>query len=209
MSDISSSSKRTILVAVTGGIGSGKTTVSQCFMDLNVPCFCADSVAGSYYGDRNFCRQVAGFLGSGVLNADGSADKKKIAEIVFNDAEKLQALNDFVHPRVLEDFKQWTLRYRNEPYVLFESAILFESRLQNNFDRVICVTAPLELRIRRILKRDGITAEMVESRIRNQSDEDFKKKNSDFVINNSRGEKYRVRCVQKIHNQLLKLSQNQ
>ncbi len=209
MSDTSSSSKRTVLVAVTGGIGSGKTTVSQCFMDLNVPCFCADRVAGSYYDDRNFCRQVAGFLGSSVLNADGSADKKKIAEIVFNDAEKLQALNDFVHPRVLEDFKQWTLRYRNEPYVLFESAILFESGLQNNFDRVICVTAPLELRIRRILKRDGITAEMVESRIRNQSDEDFKKKNSDFVINNSRGEKYRIKCVQKIHNQLLKLSQNQ
>lgn len=209
MSDTSSSSRKTLLVAVTGGIGSGKTTVSQCFMDFGVPCFCADKVAGDYYNDGIFCRRVADILGGGVLNPDGTADKRRIAEIVFGDAEKLQALNGFVHPKVLDDFREWTSRYPDEPYVLFESAILFESGLQDNFDRVICVTAPMDLRIRRILKRDGITVQMAESRIRNQADEDFKKKNSDFVINNSRGGKYRMKCVHRIHDQLLKLNQNQ
>ncbi|MBR5029102.1 MAG: dephospho-CoA kinase [Bacteroidales bacterium] len=193
-------------MALTGGMGSGKTTVLQCFEELGVPCFCADSVAADYYNDKTFCQKLRGIFGDGIFAADGTPDKKAIAAVVFADKKQLQRLNALVHPMVMHDFEIWYGKHSAQPYVLFESAIVFESNLQGFFDKIICVCAPLDLRIRRILRRDNTSEELARTRIAHQIDDEERKQRSNYIINNCYGPKRRQKTVLNIHNKLLKLT---
>lgn len=202
---MSSSNKRPLLVALTGGIGSGKTIVSQQFERFGVPCFFADKVAGAYYNDSEFCKQLIPILGEQIFTERGTPDKRKIAEIVFADAEKLKQLNSLIHPKVMSDFALWVDEHIDSPYVIQENAILFEHGFDKMFDKTIMVYAPKDVRIRRVLKRDNTTFEAVEARMNNQMDDEDKRNRADYVIINYKGEKYRNERVGKVHKKILKL----
>lgn len=201
---MSSSGKGPLIVGITGGMGSGKSTVAQCFEALGVPCFCADKEAATLYEDDEFLKALRKALGAKVFANDGRADKKAIANIVFNDKGKLQKLNNLVHPRVMRMFEKWVGQHSDEPYLLFESAVIFESSLQGHFDKIICVYAPMDIRIRRIVTRDKTTPELAMERIGNQMDDEKKAQLSDYVVRNYYGPKYRQNIVQSIHNKILK-----
>lgn len=203
---MSSLNKKPLLVGLTGGIGSGKTIVSLQFEQLGVPCFFADRVAGAYYRDREFCEQLRPIFGDAIFDADANPDKRKIAEIVFADEEKLKQLNSIIHPRVMADFDVWINQHIDYPYLIQENAILFEHGFEKIFDKTIMVYAPQEVRIRRVIKRDNTTYQAVKARMDNQMDDEEKRRLSDYVIINYKGEKYRNERVKKIHEKILKIA---
>ena len=189
-------------MALTGGIGCGKTTVLNEFRRLGVPCFVADEVAGGYYTDPAFLSQIEALFGHSVLHPDGSADKRAIASIVFNDADALTRLNALVHPRVWEDFLHFVQEHIEDPYVIFESAIAYEYGFDRLVDRVICVYLEKEERLRRLELRDHATREQLLDRMRNQLPAEEKMRRADYVILNYEGNP-RARQVLHIHEQLI------
>lgn len=190
------------LVALTGGIGCGKTTVLEEFQKLGVPCFVADQVAGRYYDDPAFVAEVVNLFGKDVLQKDGSVDKRAIARIVFNDAQALKKLNALIHPRVWEDFKLFAESHTDSPYVIFESAITYEYGFDRMVDKVICVYLEKEERLRRLELRDKVTRTELEARMRNQWEAEEKMMRADFVILNYEGNP-RKRQVAFVHNKLV------
>lgn len=190
------------LVALTGGIGCGKTTVLEEFQKLGVPCFVADQVAGRYYDDPAFVSEVVNLFGKDVLQKDGSVDKRAIARIVFNDAQALKKLNALIHPRVWEDFKLFAESHTDSPYVIFESAITYEYGFDRMVDKVICVYLEKEERLRRLELRDKVTRTELEARMRNQWEAEEKMMRADFVILNYEGNP-RKRQVAFVHNKLV------
>lgn len=191
-----------MLVALTGGIGCGKTTVLNEFRRLGAPCFVADEVAGGYYTDPAFLSQIEALFGPSVLHPDGSADKRAIASIVFNDADALTRLNALVHPRVWEDFRRFVQEHIEDPYVIFESAIAYEYGFDRLVDRVICVYLEKEERLRRLELRDHATRQQLLDRMRNQLPAEEKMRRADYVILNYEGNP-RARQVLHIHEQLI------
>lgn len=176
------------LIGLTGGIGCGKTTVLHEFQKIGVPCFIADSHAATYYNDSQFLLQIRKLLGDSVFNPDRSANKQAIASIVFNDKEKLSSLNSLIHPRVMQDFKSWALsQSASTPYVIIESAILFEYSLDRQIDAVIAIYLEHEERIRRLLLRDKATRAQLEERMQNQLPAETKMDRADYVILNYEG----------------------
>lgn len=191
-----------MLVAVTGGIGCGKTTVLNEFRRIGIPCFLADEVGGDLYRDPAFLEQIRSLLGPQVIAADGSADKRAIADIVFNNAAALAQLNALVHPRVWAEFQQFAAQHNQSPYVIFESAIVYEYAFHKLVDKVICVYLNKEERLRRLALRDHASREQLEARMRNQMSAEQKMEMADFVVLNYEGNP-RTRQVQHIHNQLI------
>lgn len=183
-----------MIVALTGGIGCGKTTVLACFRQLGIPCFVADEVAGGYYADPAFVRQVADLLQSDVVRPDGSADKRAIARIVFENPEALKRLNALVHPRVWADFQAFAAQHGEAPYVIFESAIAYEYGFDRRVDCVVCVYLEKEERLRRLMIRDQATRAQLEARMRNQLSAEEKMMRADYVVLNYEGNP-RVRQV--------------
>lgn len=170
-------------VGITGGIGSGKSTVSAIFESLGVPVYSADDAAKKLMNEsaelkialiRNFGEQIY---------REGILDRKYLAGLVFGNPEKLELLNSIVHPETLKDAEQW-MQQQKTPYALKEAALIFESGAQEFLDFVIGVSAPQPLRILRIQKRDQVSREEVLSRIKNQLDEKIKMKLCDKVILN-------------------------
>ena len=190
------------LVALTGGIGCGKTTVLEEFQKLGVPCFVADQVAGRYYDDPAFVADVVNLFGKDVLQKDGSVDKRAIARIVFNDAQALKKLNALIHPRVWEDFRLFAESHIDRPYVIFESAITYEYGFDRMVDKVICVYLEKEERLRRLELRDKVSRTELEARMRNQWEAEEKMMRADFVILNYEGNP-RKRQVAFVHNKLV------
>ena len=174
-------------VGITGGIGCGKSTVVAEFARLGVPCFVADRVAGAYYEDEGFLREVRSLFGDGVFRPDGSADKRAIAARVFADGSLLSRLNALVHPRVLADFDSFCLAHADAPYVLFESAILYDYGLDRLMDCVVCVYLDLPERLRRLKERDGVGEESLMARIANQRPAELTMMQADYVILNYEG----------------------
>lgn len=172
------------IVGLTGGIGSGKTTVANFFKELGVPIYIADAEAKKLITTNVKLQQkIKSLLGieayqNGVLN------RKYIAEQVFKNPEKLHALNNIVHPAVAEDFKKWT-NSQNAVFVIKESALLFETGDYKNCDVVILVKASLDERIRRVMKRDAISKEGVMERVSNQWSDEKKEILSDYIIENT------------------------
>lgn len=174
------------LIGLTGGIGCGKTTVLREFERIGVPCFVADIHAALYYNDPAFLAKIRLLFGDSVFHADGSVDKQQIAQIVFHDKQKLMQLNALVHPRVMSDFHRWAST-QHTPYVIIESAILFEYDLHKQLDAVIAVYLEKEERIHRLVLRDNVDRDRIEARMRNQLSAEEKMDRADYVILNYEG----------------------
>jgi dephospho-CoA kinase len=173
-------------VGITGNIGSGKTTVSKIFHVLGIPVFYADDEAKKVMtADAQLIAGIRQSFGAVSYFDDGTLNRKHIAGIVFNNADELAKLNALVHPAVFRAFDNWVAEVKDVPYVLKEAALLFESKSYLMCDTTLMVTAPLNVRMERVMKRDGITYEEALSRNARQFAEDEKVKMAEhLVINN-------------------------
>lgn len=174
-------------IGITGGMGCGKSTVVAEFSRLGVPAFVADKVAAAYYDDGDFLAEVRALLGDGVFSSDGKVDKRRLAARVFSDPQALANLNALVHPRVMQDFDRFCLLHSAVPYVLFESAILYDYGFDRLMDAVICVYLDLEERLARLSVRDGTSRAELEARIANQIPAEEVMRRADYVILNYEG----------------------
>lgn len=174
----------TKIIGLTGGIGSGKTTVANEFSSLGIPVYITDQEAKKLMQSDVVLDQIKKEFGNAVFD-DGVLIREKLSEIVFKDANKLAQLNRIVHPAVKQHFNQWLLEHQKDSFVIYESAILFESGSFNECDFVINVVAPLETRIQRVIERDKTTREKVLERMKNQWNDEEKSSKSDFVIENT------------------------
>lgn len=190
-------------VGVTGGIGSGKTTVCQLFELLGVPVFYSDLVSKEILAkDPEVRDSVISLFGERAFNGS-IPDRAFLASKVFNDAAALMALNAILHPKVREHFEQWCTQ-QNSEYVLNEAAILFEAGSHKKLDAVIVVSAPDELRIDRVIKRDGVSKEAVLERISKQMPQEEKVALADYVITNDEGTSL-IEQVQSVHREILEI----
>lgn len=172
-----------IKVGLTGGIGSGKTMVAKVFEHLGIPIYHADDRAKLLYTtDPQLKKDVLELLGTEAY-VDGRLNRPWIAEKVFNDSTLLEQLNRLVHPAVGRDFYNW-LEAQTSPYIIKEAAILFESGAHLALDEVILVSAPSEVRLQRVMKRDGLSAAEVRQRMAKQWNEEQRRQNSQHEIIN-------------------------
>jgi len=174
---------KTKIIGLTGGIGSGKSTIANYFKSLGVPVYIADDEAKKILFLPEVIQEITTTFGESVLT-DGTPNKAKLANVVFNNPEKLTKLNGIIHPKVAQHFKWWLKENNGKIFVLKEAAILFESGSYKDCDSIILVTAPKEIRIARVMQRDGISREKVLNRIENQWNEDKKAALSNYIINN-------------------------
>jgi dephospho-CoA kinase len=188
-------------VAITGNMGSGKSTVCSVFKSIGIPVFNADDAAAfELSNNADVVTKVKQLFGDDIY-IDGLPDKKRMAELVFNNKKLLDALNAIVHPATIEHFKKWCTKQQS-PYIIKEAAILFESGTDKGVDKIITVTAPESLRIDRILNRNPRwTKEDIKKRLSAQMPESEKVKLSDFVINND-GTSSIIEQVLRIHKSL-------
>jgi dephospho-CoA kinase len=193
-------------VGITGGIGSGKTTVCQIFATLGIPIYYADVRAKEIMvTDADLIHQIKKLFGSDAYDENGQLNRKQIADKAFHDKNLLQQLNAIVHPAVFKDTLEWYQTHNNKAYTLYEAAILFESGSYKLLDKIITVFAPIEDRIARTIKRDKISRNEVLERIDKQLSEDEKMKRADFVIYNDHSQPL-IEQVLTIHQQLILLS---
>lgn len=189
------------IVGLTGGIGSGKSTVAAMFAGYGIPVYNSDEEAKKIMGDSPLIkRKIEELLGEESFK-NGKLDRAYISQLVFKDPELLRALNAIVHPAVREHFMAWTEKQRSK-YVIQEAAIIFENGTHQSYDYIILVTAPMDIRIKRVVERDGVDPEKVMERIRNQWDDSKKIALADFVIENSDLEKTALQ-VSEIHQRIL------
>lgn len=174
----------TKIIGLTGGIGSGKTTVAQYIAQKGVPVYVSDLEAKRITELPETIQEIREIFGDTILNTSGFLDRKELGNIVFNDPEKLKQLNQIIHPKVKQHFLDWLKKNKNQPFVVKEAAILFETGGDKDCDYIILVTAPIDVRVERTVKRDGLTKQQVLDRINNQMSDDEKAAKSDFVINN-------------------------
>jgi dephospho-CoA kinase len=191
-----------IKAGITGGIGSGKSIVCKVFELLGVPVYYADDKAKQILDENaSVHNNIVETFGTGILSTDKKIDRKKLASIVFNDQEKLSQLNGIVHPAVAADFIKWCEMHKHHSYILKEAAILFESGAYKNVDRIITVTAPLDIRIKRVMARDNVTQQDVTDRIARQMSDEEKISRSSWVINNDE-QQLMIPQIIRIHNEL-------
>lgn len=173
-----------IRVGLTGGIGSGKSVVAKVFETLGIPVYYADDAAKKLMNtDEGLKKDIIKNFGADSYKNE-ELDRKYIASIVFNDKKKLELLNSLTHPATILDAKEWIKRQAS-PYIIKEAALLFESGANKDLDFVIGVYAPLQLRIKRVMKRDRISEEEILKRIAGQMNDDKKIKLCDFIIYNN------------------------
>lgn len=172
-------------VAVTGGIGSGKSTACALFAARGVPVYDSDSAAKRLMnGSEELRKRITELFGGEAYDADGRLNRARLASVVFTDDAARERLNSAVHPAVMADFDRWCSEHDAQPYVIFESAILFESGLASRFDRTVAVLAPLNLRIERTCRRDSADPADVERRIAAQMTDDELCALADYTIVN-------------------------
>lgn len=192
-------------VGITGGIGSGKSTVAKIFALLGVPVYYADDAAKSIMQtDNTLIEQVKAHFGAAIYDSNNVLDRSALGKIVFNDKEKLELLNSLVHPATIRHSDEWASRQK-APYVLKEAALLFESGSFAQLDKCIGVYAPQPLRIHRVMKRDNISRNDVLARMHKQIDDSIKMKLCDFVIRNDEQEMV-IPQVLSLHQQLLQIA---
>ncbi|NPA69113.1 MAG: dephospho-CoA kinase, partial [Chlorobi bacterium] len=171
-------------VGLTGGIGSGKTTVAEVFKKLGIAVYNSDTQAKKLMNNNpEIINKLKMIFGYGIYDSKNQLDKKKFADLIFNDKNKLNTVNSIIHPAVKKHFEIWASK-QNSPYIIKETAILFESGIYKNVKKIITVTAPINTRIERVIKRDKTTKEKILQRIKNQIDDNYKIKHSDFIIRN-------------------------
>jgi dephospho-CoA kinase len=195
-----------MVVGITGGIGSGKTIVCGVFRQLGVPVYEADAEAKKLYdSEPGIVDRIKKEFTDAVFDKREKLDKQKLATLVFKDESVLKKLNAIVHPFVISHFEEWVKQHKTSSYVLKEAAILFESGTEQGCDRIITVSAPLELRIQRTMIRDKRTKQEVDQIIQQQWSDDEKIKRSDFVIINDELQLV-IPQVLEVHAKLLSLN---
>lgn len=173
----------TKIIGLTGGIGSGKTTISRFFSEFGIPVYIADDEAKKIASLPETVNSIRKIFGKSIFDK-GQLNREKLATVVFNDSEKLKSLNAIIHPAVRMHFESWLKQHVNFSYVVKETAILFESGSYKDCDIVITVTAPIEVRISRVVARDSTTPEKVLKRINSQWTDQERISQSDYVIEN-------------------------
>lgn len=195
-------------VGITGGIGSGKTTVCRLFGEQGVPIYYADDRAKwLMQNDEVLKASLEINFGEDIYQANGQLDRAKLAERVFNNPKELELLNSLVHPAVLDDGRAWMEQQAQagHPYAIKEAALLFESGSHRALDKVIVVAAPESLRVQRVMQRDSATEEQVRARMDKQMPEAEKRRLADFTINNIDRNQLHIQ-VETLHKRLLQLS---
>ncbi|MBB6272660.1 dephospho-CoA kinase [Pedobacter cryoconitis] len=196
-----------IKIGITGGIGSGKTTVCRIFEKLGIPVFYADTVAKEIMITDPVLREgIINTFGQESYENDGRLNNKYIAQLVFNDKKELEKLNALVHPAVFRAFDSWEEAIAADvPYTLKEAALLFESGSYQLCDKNILVTAPAAVKIERVMERDGVTRAQVEARMDKQLSDDEKNKMADFLITNDESQSVILQVLE-LHHQFINLT---
>lgn len=169
---------------LTGGIGSGKSTVVKVFRALGVDVYISDAEAKKFLFSEKIITKLRNRFGENIFD-DNKLNKTKLANIVFNNADELDWLNSQIHPLVAIDFEKWLKDKQHKAYVIQESAILFESGFSKKFDKIITVSANKEERIERVMKRDNISKQEIKARMQKQLSDKEREESSDFIINNN------------------------
>jgi dephospho-CoA kinase len=194
----------TLKVGITGGIGSGKTTVCKIFEKLGIPVYYADERAKFLMtNSQEIIDTVKKIFGKEAYLESGELNRPHIAKLAFSNPDLLSKLNQTVHPAVHADGKSWHETQKDVPYTLNEAALMVESGGHKRMDKLIVVVAPEDLRIERVMKRDGVDEKAVRARMDNQLPQEEKEKLADYVINND-GSESLVLQVWKIHADLKK-----
>ena len=192
-------------VGITGGIGSGKTTVCKIFETLGIPVYYADDRAKwLMMHDQGLKKQIIEIFGPAAYLENGQLNRTYIGQIAFTTPDKLKALNAAVHPAVAKDSVIWNKAQKEVPYTLKEAALLFEAGSYKLLDKIITVTAPVEMRIERVMQRDQVDRAAVLARMDKQWPEKEKVERADFVINND-DQKGLIKQVLAIHQALSKI----
>lgn len=191
-----------LIVGLTGGIGSGKTTISNFFESYGVPVYIADKEAKALMNRSKVIKRKLIQLFGDSAYKEGMLNRPYLAEKIFNDQTLLAQMNAIVHPKVASHFKRW-IKKQNAKYIIKEAAIIFENNLQNQYDCIITVVADENLRIQRVTQRDGSTPEKVKAIINNQWSDEEKINQSDFVIFNNDLD-IAKKQVEEIHYKILK-----
>lgn len=190
-------------LGVTGGIGSGKTTVCRVFAVLGIPVFSADAEAKRIQdSDRELQKEINSLAGKDLFTS-GRLDRSELARLIFNDKDLLEKVNSVVHPAVFKYFRKWAAR-QDSPYSVMEAAILFESGASRMMDRIVTVVTPIEERIERLINGNKFTREQIIGRINNQIDDESRITKSDYVIFNSENDMI-IPAVLGIHDEMLRL----
>ena len=191
-------------IGLTGGIGSGKSTVAKIFEVLGIPVYYADTEAKRLMNSNEKIKEsIRQHFGEATYKNE-DLDRKYLADIVFNNPEKLELLNALIHPVTIKDAEEWMQR-QAAPYSIKEAALLFESGAAENLDFVIGVYAPQALRIKRVIKRDNLSQDEIVKRINRQVNEEMKMKLCDFVITNNEQELL-IPQVLKLHQHFISLA---
>ena len=198
-----------VKVGLTGGIGSGKTTVSNLLLDYGIPVYNSDSKGKTLMNTNlELKNNIVSIFGERVYD-NGILNTNLLSSIVFNDSTKIEQLNNLVHPKVAQDFNQWVGKNNNKPILVKEAAILIESGAYLNMDKIILVVSEKSTRINRVSKRDNSDLKSIENRINLQMQDDEKLKYADYVIENNSTLKYLKKEVLKVITKIQEASKNQ
>ena len=191
-------------VGITGGIGSGKSTVSKIFEVLGIPVYYADDASKRLMNENEELKQTLQKHFGKDTYINGVLNRKHLSSLVFNNAEQLALLNSIVHPATIKDAEDWMLK-QTTPYAIKEAALIFESGSQEYLDKVIGVYAPAAIRIHRVMQRDKVTREEVLSRMNKQIEETIKMRLCDYVIANDE-QQLVIPQVIELHQQFLAMT---
>ncbi len=190
------------IVGLTGGIGSGKSTVLNQFKNLGINTYCADKASKKLINsDKDLIKSIKNLFGNNVYEND-VLNTAKLSKIVFQDPNKLKSLNSIIHPAVAKDFESF-IKNNNGDYIVKEVAIIFETNTEDNYDKIILIRAPLEERIKRVILRDNLSREDVIRRVNNQIDDSTIIDNCDYIIENNNLKDLKEKVL-KIHKDLIR-----
>ena len=193
------------IIGLTGGIGSGKSSVLEIFKKIGISTYNADESAKKLISsDKKIIYSIKQLFGEDIY-AENELNSKLVSKIVFNDKEKLKSLNSIIHPAVAIDFDNFCFKHRDETYIVKEAAIIFETKTENLFNKIIYVKAPKEIRIDRVMQRDNLSRDDVLNRIQNQINETSIIDKCDFIIDNINFSELEEKVLE-IHNTLISLN---
>jgi len=190
-----------IKVAITGGIGTGKTTISNMFADKGVPVFNSDEIAKEIMNTNSLLKnEIVTAFGDKVYDKN-KLNKEYLSDVIFNNESLLKKTNSIVHPYVADEFNSW-IEEQDSKYIIYESAIIFENQAEDFFDKIICVTASEEDVISRVMKRNNFSVDKIKSIINKQLPNGAKIQKSDYVIENMNISKLSDKVLE-IHNDIM------
>ena len=196
-------------IGITGGMGAGKSTMCKIFGQLGVSIYDADSRAKFIMSNNQELKKaITENFGLDAYTRKDELNREYLAKVVFNNEEKLELLNNLVHPAVKNDYEQWAQEHRDEPYSLKEAALLFESMSYKTLHKVIVIASPIETRIERIMKRDHVKREDILKRIQNQSTDRERMNKADWVIYND-GVRSLIEQTLEVHREILAIRESE